>query len=71
MKTGNRPSPPRCALAGLMRQDMDVEEIKRRAWIDDGILVVSPDDPVLGMDEAEFIRQVGNRKYGRRVNGSQ
>lgn len=67
MKTGHAPQPPRCTLARLVTQDRDIEAIKRRAWIDDGILVVSIDDPALGFVDAEFVRQLGNRKFGRRL----
>lgn len=67
MKTGHKPAPPRCALASLMAQDRDIEAIKRRAWQEDGILVVSIGDPMLDTADAYFVQQIGNRKFGRRT----
>ena len=41
MNTGNRPNEPRCPLGNIQPVAMDTEEIKRAAWHDQGILVVS------------------------------
>lgn len=42
------------------------EEVKRRAWRDHGMLVVSADDPDLKWDTREMLKQLGDRKYGPR-----
>ncbi len=60
----NAPQPPRCALARIIAEPMDVDVIKREGWRDQGILVVAVDDPRLDMIGREFVRQIGNRLYG-------
>jgi hypothetical protein len=42
----------------------DPEEIKREGWLDQHILVVSPEDARLDWTEREFLRRIGNRLYG-------
>ena len=48
---GKRPSP---------------EYVKRSGWRDQKILVVSADDARLTWPEREFIRQIGEKLYGKR-----
>lgn len=64
-RTGNPPSRPRCALERMMPQSMDVEDVKRRAWQEEGILVIALDDEQLSWDERETLRQLGEKKHGK------
>jgi hypothetical protein len=43
-----------------------VEQVKRDGWIEQATLVVSVDDHRLTWPEREFIRQVGEKLYGKR-----
>lgn len=67
MNTGNKPAPPRCTLANIMAEPMDKDAIKRAGWVEHGILVVSIDDPALSPFDREFVRAIGNKRYGRRT----
>lgn len=49
---GERPSP---------------ERVKRSGWLDQNILVVSPDDARLSWPERELVRQLGEKLYGKRA----
>ena len=42
------------------------EHVKRNGWHDQKILVVNADDNRLTWPEREFIRQIGNKLYGKR-----
>lgn len=53
---------------GIGGERRSVEQIKRDGWHDQNILVVSADDRCLTWPEREFIRQLGNRLYGKRQN---
>jgi len=44
------------------------EDVKRDGWREQGLLAVSIDDQRLTWPEREFIRQLGEKLYGR--NGS-
>lgn len=57
----------RCPLASLQPQKIDAEQVKREGWREQGILVVSKDDPRLDMIERELVRQIGQRLYGGRA----
>ncbi len=39
----------------------------RAAWLQRGLLCVSADDPTLNWEQRAFVRQIGERKFGRRV----
>lgn len=54
----------RCPLGRLQPVKPDAEQIKREGWKEQGILVVSQDDPRLDMVEREFVKQLGNTLYG-------
>lgn len=43
-----------------------VEQVKRDGWIEQATLVVSIDDQRLTWPEREFVRQLGDRLYGKR-----
>lgn len=49
--SGGRPSP---------------EQVKRNGWRDQNILVVNADDIRLTWSEREFIREIGEKLYGKR-----
>ena len=49
----------------------DPEIIKREGWQDQGILVVSPADSRLTWPERELIKQLGEKLYGKRMQGEQ
>lgn len=51
MKGGHAPQPPRCTLARVMAEPMDVDHVKKQGWQQDNILVVSLNDPRLNMIE--------------------
>ncbi|MCE3232474.1 MAG: uncharacterized protein K0R98_731 [Rickettsiaceae bacterium] len=53
-------------LAKLIPTKVDSEEVKRRGWRDEGILVVNENDNRLGWPEKEFINQIGTKLYGKR-----
>lgn len=62
----NAPLPPRCALARIIAEPMDKDAIKSEGWRRHQILVVSIGDERLGMIDREFVRQLGERLYGRK-----
>ena len=59
-------TPYRSNLAGMIPNKTDPEEVKRKGWRDDGILVVAHDDHRLSWPEREFITQIGTKLYGNR-----
>ena len=59
-------TPYRSNLAGLIPKKIDPEEVKRKGWRDDGILVVTDNDQRLNWPEREFITQIGTKLYGKR-----
>lgn len=42
----------------------ELEAIKRDGWREQGILVISPDDPRLNWMQEQVIRQIGQKLYG-------
>ena len=62
----NAPQPPRCALARIIAEPMDKDAVKTEGWQQHQILVVALDDDRLGMIDREFVRQIGERLYGRK-----
>lgn len=65
MKTGHSPAKPRCPLGAIQVDPMDVEGIKTAAWRDHGILVLSRHDVRLGWDEAQMVKNLGDRLHGK------
>lgn len=59
------PQPPRCTLARLVAEPMNKDAVKRDGWQKHQILVVALDDDRLGMIDREFVKQIGNRLYGK------
>ena len=59
-------NPYRSNLAGMMPTKIDPEEVKRKGWRDNGILVVTDNDQRLNWPEREFITQIGTKLYGNR-----
>jgi hypothetical protein len=45
---------------------VDAEAIKRHGFRDQGIVVVSVDDPRLAWPEREILKQIGAKLYGER-----
>ena len=43
--------------------DADLETLRKRAWQEQGILIVSPHDPRLSFFDKALLSQVGNRLY--------
>jgi hypothetical protein len=43
-----------------------LEKVKEEGWREMGLLAVSVDDQGLNWPEREFIRQIGERLYGRK-----
>lgn len=54
-----------CPLGKCLPNQVDSEAIKRDGWQKHQILVVSLDDERLGMIDREFVKQIGNRLYGK------
>jgi hypothetical protein len=59
------PQQPRCTLARLVAEPMNKDAVKRDGWQKHQILVVALDDERLGMIDREFVKQIGNRLYGK------
>lgn len=64
MKTGNRPLDPRCPLGAIQPSVIDTEQIKADAWNNEGILVLSWNDPRLDWFEAQTLKNIGDKIYG-------
>ncbi len=62
----NKPQPYRSPLGRLIPNKIDPEEVKRKGWRDDGILVVSVNDDRLTWPEKELINQIATKLYGNR-----
>lgn len=48
-----------------MGNHVDYETLKRQGFRDQGIVVVSVNDPRLSWDQREMIKQVGEKLYGQ------
>lgn len=59
-------TPYRSNLAGIIPSKIDPEEVKRKGWRNDGILVIADNDHRLSWPEREFINQIGTKLYGNR-----
>jgi hypothetical protein len=46
---------------------VDYEAIKRNGFRDQGLVIVSVNDPRLSWDQREIIKQVGEKLYGRKA----
>lgn len=66
MNTGHKPKIPKCPLGAIQPNTMDTEAIKRDAWRNDGILVLSRHDVRLSWTEAQELKNLGDRLYGNR-----
>jgi len=55
----------RSPLGRLLPDPIDAERIKREAWRDDKILVVNLNDERLDFVQREFVRQIGDKLFGR------
>ena len=42
----------------------DIEALRTRAWLEDGVLIVSISEPLLGLEEKNWLIGVGDRLYG-------
>jgi len=64
----NKPphNPYRSNLAKFIPSKIDSEEIKRRGWQDEGILVVNENDQRLAWMERDFVKQIATKLYGNR-----
>lgn len=56
----------RCPLAKIIPTKVDPEEIKRKGWQDQKILVINVDDPRLDWVQRGFVKQIGERLYGKK-----
>ena len=45
------------------------DEVKREGWREQGVLVVSEDDPRLAWPDRELVRRLGAKLYGNRKVG--
>lgn len=58
------PHPPRSCLARFLPNRTDVEQEKCNGWRNQGILVVSANDPRLGWPEREMIQHLAKKLFG-------
>lgn len=56
----------RSPLGKYIPTSMDTDRIKREAWHDDGILVVNLEDDRLDMIQREFVKQIGEKLFGKK-----
>ena len=56
----------RWAPRGYGGERRPADEIKREGWREQGVLVVSADDPRLAWTERELVHELGRKLYGRR-----
>lgn len=54
-----------CPLGNMQAKPMNTERIKREAWQNDGILVVSVDDDSLNWMEKQMVINIGNKLFGK------
>jgi hypothetical protein len=54
------------ATARLRRRAASAEQVKQDGWREMGLLAVSIDDQRLSWLEREFIRQIGEKLYGKK-----
>ena len=55
----------RCPLGRIQPEPSDLEAMKQRGWRDQHILVVNASDERLDFIEREFVRRIGERRYGQ------
>ena len=65
MKTGSRPTAPRCALGKLIPSTVDTESLKHDAWTNHRILVAAIDDPRINWIERQILQTIGEKLFGR------
>lgn len=65
MRTGNKPASPRSQLGSIQPLPVDAEEIKRAAWRKDGILIISRHDVRLNWCQAQEVKILGDKLYGK------
>lgn len=56
----------RSPLGRMIPESLDTEEIKRRGYREDGIVVIDLNNDKLDVIEREVIRQWAERRYGQR-----
>lgn len=56
----------RSPLGRMIPESLDTEEIKRRGYREDGIVVIDLNNDRLDVIEREVIRQWAERRYGQR-----
>lgn len=67
MRPGDKPSPPKCSLASVIPTTMDKEAVKRRAWLQDGHLVVTDEEwQRLDWVKRRMVVELGNYLFGER-----
>lgn len=63
-------TPIRSSLASLQGKSMDTYSVKRDGWLNEEILVITPDDATrLTPIEQQVARKIGNKLYGAKLNG--
>jgi len=68
MRHGDKPMSPRCLLGSIQPVQMDAEEIKRDAWNNQGILVLSIHDERLNWVDVELVKRLGEKVFGKLPN---
>lgn len=59
----------RCPLGRMQPEPFDAEEVKRRGFHEDGIVVIDLNNDRLDMVEREIVTQWAERRYGKRRQG--
>lgn len=56
------------SLAGLLGQspfsDDEIAALRKRAWVEQGLLIIRPSDPKLTIREVQVLLEIGQRLYG-------
>lgn len=55
-------------VSGVFSGNFDGDQIKKRAFHDQGFLFVDVNDPNLTWDQRELLTQIGEKFYGKRRN---
>ena len=61
-----RHNPYRSNLAKFLPTKIDSEDIKRRGWQEEGILVVHEHEQRLAWPERQVVQQIATKLYGKR-----
>ncbi len=61
-----QPKNYQCPLGQIQPKKLDPEKIKRKGWLEDGILVINLKTVKLAWNEKELLKTIGNKLYGKK-----